>query len=383
MKLKFILGDINNSIADYKAKIDMNLSKDEILDSYKKELDKIYENKISVSSFNACNINSYSYDILSIFFDYFIDYNHDIGFINLYFDNEEILEEYKRNYYKIKNEFNRKKDTLANDVDKVYNSNKSVLIFKDTRYQYINDELLINSINDSKSKTKLYDEEFELAEMKENNDLAKVLLTDDRLISASLSYVVKKLKTAILNIGDGIHPGGNVIHGGVTTENSICRISTLYPLLNQPYLFDEYYGHNRSLNNIFSSKVIYIPNVYIFKTDEEYPSLLHKDDWYKINVLTISSPNESENSILDDELYDIVYKRLDQVFKVAVVNNIEVLVLTAFDCGNNLNNPIICAKACKDILEKYKKSFKIIHFAIPLKYIDKYNYDVYKRILGL
>nr|MCR4897786.1 hypothetical protein [Acholeplasmatales bacterium] len=51
MKIKLILGDIDNFIAYYKVSIDHKLPKEEILNSYKKELDKIYENKICVSSF--------------------------------------------------------------------------------------------------------------------------------------------------------------------------------------------------------------------------------------------------------------------------------------------------------------------------------------------
>ena len=83
--------------------------------------------------------------------------------------------------------------------------------------------------------------------------------------------------------------------------------------------------------------------------------------------------------ILAEELYQIHLKRAKHILHIAALNNVEILILGAFGCGAFRNDPNVVAKAYKDALEEYKKSFFLIDFAIYTRPDEEENYLAFKR----
>ena len=75
-------------------------------------------------------------------------------------------------------------------------------------------------------------------------------------------------KTAVLNFASATNPGGGVTRGSSAQEESLCRCSTLYPVLNTPLLWSQYYSMNREARNpLYTDSLIYSPGIVICKTD--------------------------------------------------------------------------------------------------------------------
>ena len=369
-----------SNLFDIKVEFNKELNNNDSINSYKEFLDYLYDNEIMVSSINLIDVNPN--ELLNLIFDYKNKYNDDYGFIYFVSNNPDLINKYNELYYKFNNEFNRKKDSISKDIDKVYQSSKGVLIFKDTRLKYINNQTLIDSITNSKENTKLYDDNFSLDLSKYNKLDGIIEVIDNRKVSSSISYSMKGISVGVSNTTN-LRVGAEVLKGKLGSEESLCFISTLYPSMNIQFLYDEYYKFNKESNGFNTSKVIYTPNVTIFKTDERYPESLKEDDWYKINVLTLSMPDQNRAIINDDDLYDIMKKRIELLFLVAIENNIKVLILDDLNSNELLNNPYVLANVYKELIDTYRYYFNKIIFSIPTRNMEKTEYLVLKRILKL
>lgn len=82
-----------------------------------------------------------------------------------------------------------------------------------------------------------------------------------------------------------------------------------------------------------SDKIVYSPDVTVFKFDENYfPQNEHDEstpvyttDWRKIDVITCAAPFfRSPNFVLpDDDLYHLLRRRIQNMFESAIDHNIE------------------------------------------------------------
>ena len=258
-----------------------------------------------------------------------------------------------------------------------------VQAFKNTRDLYMNDKSLIKSIKETKKNTKLYLEGFESNKKNISND-SKIVFERLSSLDAAKKYA-KLVNVALLNFASGTHPGGGVLTGANAQEESICRASTLYKCLNDESgnLYESFYGYHKQLGNLYSDRIIYSPNVLVFKNDDKENTLLDKNDWYKINIISSSAPNLRNEQISDNDLYNIILTRIKNIFEVALDNDIEILILGAFGCGAFSNNTLVNAKAFKLISDEYKKYFKMIIFAIPDENEEKSaNYRIFENILN-
>lgn len=74
-------------------------------------------------------------------------------------------------------------------------------------------------------------------------------------------------RIAVLNFASGVNPGA-VKSGSSAKEESLCRCSTLYPTLNQRFLWEKYYEPNRAANDpLHTDTCICSPGIVICKLD--------------------------------------------------------------------------------------------------------------------
>ena len=271
---------------------------------------------------------------------------------------------------------------------------ENIEVFLDT-ISFINkDDYLSNAVNESIEKTAIYN--IDIDEIKAIKKHGEVRVSQYKSFEAAMKLhdEFPNKRIGILNFASATNPGGGVTKGSTAQEESLCRISTLYNVLNTKYLFDHFYSLNRNINNpLHDDTVIYSPNIVICKSDSDRPIRLKKEEFVKVDILTCAAPNLREKpgnlynfdgdtsiKVSDDELYQIHTKRAKRILDVALINNIDILVLGAFGCGAFKNNPYVVAKAYKEILKENKSYFDLIEFAIFTNEYNRENYLAFKIV---
>lgn len=262
------------------------------------------------------------------------------------------------------------------------NKQKFIEIFENTMEIVKNNKELLKNTNNSLKDTKIYNEKIEINKEK-NKNLPKIRVLNTRTLKAIENFTTQDDKIAILNFASATNPGGGVTKGSVAQEECICRCTNLYSILSKKEIFNSFYLINRNRHNtLYSDSTVYTPNVYIIKSDIEFPEILPKNQWKTVNIITCAAPNLKELKINDKQLLEIHKSRAKQIISTAIVNNNTKIVLGAFGCGAFRNNPEIVARAYKEVLidEEFAKYFDEIIFAVlatPNKNID--NFSVFDR----
>ena len=163
-------------------------------------------------------------------------------------------------------------------------------------------------------------------------------------------------------------PGGGFLNGSRAQEEDICSKSTLYPILK---LFEPIYKRRKGNKGEYGDDLLYIPGVYFVKDQKDFGDF-HAD------VIVSSAPNAKILREHCDERYinRILFNRIENIFKVAIDNNIDCLILGAYGTGVFDNNVMVVATAFKECCDRYHEYFEKIIFAIP----DKKKLDVFRQV---
>ena len=271
-----------------------------------------------------------------------------------------------------------------------------VAVFKDTMDWIDTDPELSASIPIAKKNTKIfYEDDYPAFDTSNEKDMI-VTVSGDRSYQAAmrLSRENRGAKIAVMNFANAFHAGGGVTKGSSAQEESLCRTSTLYPLLYRKTLRDTFYKHHHELNTPKASdSLIYTEGVIICKTDEDVPKRLPKEEWVTVDVITIAAPDLRDKSNIhaplvnggtymnDAELFGYHVKRAIHLLTCAAAKGTDILVLGAFGCGAFQNNPEVVARAYKTALSEFPKVFSQIEFAVYCPPSGSVNFDVFNRIL--
>lgn len=266
-------------------------------------------------------------------------------------------------------------------------------IFEDTMKCIKRDEKLKESVQQSIDKQKLYYAEGEIDIPNVTDKECKVVVSMKRSFEAASAYAKEGKKVCVLNFASSTNPGGGVTRGSSAKEEALCRCSTLYPCLNVNELFDEFYQpHRAAMNPLYNDDIIYTPGVTVFKSDETDPEMMYESKWYQVDILTCAAPNlrqvpsnymnpfagDSPAEIENSDLMKLHLKRIEKMFKVAIDNGAQVLILGAFGCGAFRNPPALVARAFKTVQEKYGKYFDAIEYAIYCRPEETKNYKAFR-----
>ncbi len=263
-------------------------------------------------------------------------------------------------------------------------SYQNIKVFEDTLLFIRENRTLSASINESMKHIGFHDSLPSNVEKKELEGI--ISITKHRSFEAAVKLRSKYPNTRIgvLNFASATTPGGGVEQGSSAQEESLCRCSTLYPVLNHEVFLNAYYFRNRMIkNSLHNDTVLYTPDIIICKSDTDKPKRLEEKDFVKVDVLSCAAPNLRETKINDEELYKIHLSRGKAILEVALSHHINVLVLGAFGCGVFRNDPKIVAKAYKELLKEYSKYFTEIEFAIYCSKYDESNFIAFKNEFSL
>lgn len=240
-------------------------------------------------------------------------------------------------------------------------------------------EILSNSISESIKESTLYYEtrmDKFCPSLEKKNNGEGIIVTKKRTLEAARAYVGQKV--AVLNFANNHSIGGSPWYAGAQ-EESMCRISTLYPCLehykNDYYDYHKQLYDNGKLDELGNNDVIYIPNVLVFKEDESAPRMLDKNDWYNVDVITCAAPQNFYGCDIN-KLEEVLKCRIQKILDVAEREGVEVLILGAWGCGAFHNSPELIAKLFKEELQYH--NFKKVEFAIFCRGDDT-NYRVFEK----
>lgn len=279
------------------------------------------------------------------------------------------------------------------------NIQKRITIFEDTLLRCEHNTSLLSAIQRTRENTLLYREPLKTCtEFKKTSEKpVKVSVSLRGIFEAAkrlhLSYTNEKI--GVLNFASGSSPGGGVIRGRHTQEESLCRCSTLYPCLNTTNLQKNYYDyHKKEKNLLYTNTCIFTPEITVFKKDGEWPLLYQESEWFFVDVISCPAPNLRDGFadscnytdhvhplITEEQIKKLLQNRIRGMLQVAVQCNIHILVLGAFDCGAFPNSPYMAAEIYKDILKEFTHSFREIEFAIHYTPADKETYDIFSSLL--
>lgn len=203
-------------------------------------------------------------------------------------------------------------------------------------------------------------------------------------------------KIAMLNFASATQPGGGVLNGSSAQEESLCRVSSLYPTLIQPSVAAAYYAVNKAAKDVLHTDAcIYSPGVVICKTDTSQPERLPQEAWCVVDVISCAAPNlrerpsnrhnpESGEAIRmqPEALLRLHEQRARQILAVAASAGVEVLVLGAFGCGAFCNDPAVVAQAYANVLAEHAHRFERVEFAIYCGGKSTANYRAFEQALA-
>ncbi len=269
-----------------------------------------------------------------------------------------------------------------------------VKVFQDTLEWIKNDNDLTAAVIASKKATRVYIEDDYPYYSDEISKEEQIIVTGERSFEAAIrlhkEFPGKKI--AVMNFANAFQPGGGVTKGSSAQEESLCRTSTLYPLIYRKSLRETYYKHHHTPKA--SDALIYTEGVVICKTDEDIPRRMPKEDWVKIDVITIAAPDLRDSSNIyvpvkgngtemkKAELFGYHVKRALHMLTVSAHKRADILVLGAFGCGAFQNDPHIVASAFKTALEVFPKVFDQVIFAVYCPPGGSYNHDVFSKVMS-
>ncbi len=220
---------------------------------------------------------------------------------------------------------------------------------------------------------------------------AQVTVTKNRSFEAAARYA-RTQKTAVLNFASASNPGGGVTSGALAQEESLCRVSTLYPCLTDGKMRRLFYTpHRQEHNPLHNDDIIYTKDVVVIK-DDDYHNL---DDPFAVDVITCAAPNlrsDPSNAynpfdgwrgefVSYEQLLAIHKQRGRKILSVAAANGVEALILGAFGCGAFRNDPAAVAAAYTNILPDFLHYFRTIEFAVWCRPQDDGNYRAFANLL--
>ena len=245
------------------------------------------------------------------------------------------------------------------------------------------DPVLSESVKNSISKQLIIPETAMFADLPVRVKEGKVILSQKRTLEAAAVY--KRQHIAVLNFASAIRPGGGINKVSLTQEECLMRESTLFSCLNMPMCEIRFYDEHKDLDYKYNADMIYTPDVTVFRTYDKLPKLMPKTDWLNVDMITMAAPNlehytKSIKASLDNELINIFELRSTRIMQSAVLHDVDVLILGAFGCGAFHNDPGIVATGAARALERYRKSFDTVEFAI-YETGRKKNHHMFRLVL--
>lgn len=257
-------------------------------------------------------------------------------------------------------------------------------VFRDTQIQIKDNEKLREETRKIQAGSVLYLDQFYAMNAEPKYEKMNISVVADTTFHCAKNLIEEGKKTAVLNFANAYNPGGGVKNGAPAQEEALCRCSNLYDALTVPYMIRHYYKWNqKNTGDMGSDRIIYSPNITVFKSDDEIPKML--SEWFQVDVITCAAPyynTKKKKPVSREKLEEVFTNRIINILEVAIANEVDYLVLGAFGCGAFNNPPQLVAEVFHKLLieQQYATYFEKIVFAIKKTRNVCPNYEAFKTV---
>ena len=220
----------------------------------------------------------------------------------------------------------------------------------------------------------------------------------DTLMGAYICFlhkVGKQPKIAVLNCADKYKPGGNLLDGATTQEESLCMRSTLYSSINPRY-FDERVG-NLNLYPLEDNELLYSKGVKVLNLS--VASAPNPDDTFYIDVVSCAAQKlqvtqvaptrpgqrKHEEPVYDEDARSVMRSKLEHILRKCLLEGANMVVLGAFGCGVCKHPAKGTAQIMKDVLLSQEHQWRAyglerVVIAIMDQHIDQATWEAFADI---
>lgn len=182
-----------------------------------------------------------------------------------------------------------------------------------------------------------------------------VEVANETSLAAARRLVEVGLRPLVLNMANGVRPGGGFLNGARAQEESLCRSSALYAtLVDDPM----YAAHSRRPQPDSTDWVILSSDVPVFRHDDGTPL----DAPWLTSFVTCAAPYAPR--VGQPASGDLLGARIGRLLKVARAYGYTALVLGAWGCGAFANDADRAAQDFRRHLEDHAGAFEHVVFAI-------------------
>ncbi len=181
-------------------------------------------------------------------------------------------------------------------------------------------------------------------------------------------------KPAVLNMANEDHAGGGFVTGAMAQEEHLCRQSNLYEGLE--------YAKIKGLYPLGEFSVVLTPHVTFFRDDNYQPlNQTFAADIFG-SAAYISDGRKGANRPASEQAYEEGMKRkMRSMFRSAVHNGNDSLLLSAFGCGAFGNKPEVVSRLYQEVLSEteFTGCFRKVVFGIINDKNGTGNLDAFKQ----
>ena len=183
-----------------------------------------------------------------------------------------------------------------------------------------------------------------------------VEVANQTTLAAARRLIAEGLDPLILNMANGVGPGGGFLSGSRAQEEYLCRSSSLWSTINDNPMYATHYAQG---NYESSDWMILSPAVPVFRDDS---GATLEEPWVA-SFITAAAPVAHRVGV--DRSADLMKQRIHRLLAIATSYGYESLVLGAWGCGAFHNDPYRVAGFFRDaLLGDFDGCFRTIVFAI-------------------
>jgi uncharacterized protein (TIGR02452 family) len=183
----------------------------------------------------------------------------------------------------------------------------------------------------------------------------RIQVANETTLAAARRLSAPGRRVLALNFANGIEPGGGFLQGNRGQESVLCRSSALYATLQG----DAMYAHHRTRPRPDSTDwAILSPDVPVFRTDDGTPL---ERPWL-LSVITCAAPYAPTLGV--EVSARMMESRIRRVLAVPRAFGYEALVLGAWGCGTDGNDPARIAAIFHAALREQAGAFAEVVFAV-------------------
>eukprot|EP00408_Alexandrium_pacificum_P047827 CAMPEP_0171264080 /NCGR_PEP_ID=MMETSP0790-20130122/57431_1 /TAXON_ID=2925 /ORGANISM="Alexandrium catenella, Strain OF101" /LENGTH=375 /DNA_ID=CAMNT_0011732719 /DNA_START=6 /DNA_END=1130 /DNA_ORIENTATION=- len=199
-------------------------------------------------------------------------------------------------------------------------------------------------------------------------------------LRAARALVSQGLRVGVLNFASAKNPGGGFLRGANAQEESLARVSGLYPCLTKPEVAAFYADNGADPSCVYTDHMIMSLGVPVFKDDNGRPL----DAPYTVGILTAPAPNfgvaaTRKCSGGEQAVRAARRRRMQRLLALMTAEGFEAVVLGAWGCGVFKNDPGEIASEFCAVLggEGVRGALPRVVFAI----IDERTCDIFRGVL--